>query len=603
MQAHPCDCGSGLRAQRCCRLSRDALPGPQVGRHLQPLLERASQSFRQGATAAAERLCLELLELLPGQAEGLWLLSRLRESEGKHKAVEALVRRIVALHPDHRAATQDLALRLMRRGAFQEAEQCARSAVRIAPQDAQSHNVLAMILTERQQLPAGEFHYRRVMEVDGKRDPIVLANLAWCLKQQGRLDEARSLYEESLAAAPDVLQTLLGFARLEEADRRFARASALLVKAETIAPAHPAVRLSRAVLHGRLGNPEKALNLLAEAEQTQEGGLGPEQFLEKGRLLDRLGRYEMAFEAFTSGKALGSRLGNHHYPLKQVRAQTGKLRQFFIADRLNSLPRAERRKNTTQPLFILGFPRSGTTLVEQMLTMHPNIVAGDELPFIHDLAEFAPRLLQSPYAYPEALAELWMGDRQDGLESLRDVYLRRASQRGLIDPRKHWFTDKMPLNESHLGLIHLLFPESPLLYLIRHPLDVVLSVFSNSMTHGSFCAYQIETAAWHYRLVSELVAHYRAHMPLRLLTVRYEDVVADPQAQTGRMLAFLDETFHPACLSPHKNRRYARTASYAQVTEPIHAQSVGRWRNYRDQLKPAMRILEPVIESLGYRLE
>ena len=103
-------------------------------------------------------------------------------------------------------------------------------------------------------------------------------------------------------------------------------------------------------------------------------------------------------------------------------------------------------------------------------------------------------MLTSPLAYPEALAELWMGDQSDGLDELRDYYLQRARQLGDRAKARAWFTDKMPLNETHLGLIALMFPEAPIIHVLRHPLDVVLSVFSNHLTHGFYCAYDLRAS-------------------------------------------------------------------------------------------------------------
>jgi len=165
-----------------------------------------------------------------------------------------------------------------------------------------------------------------------------------------------------------------------------------------------------------------------------------------------------------------------------------------------------------------------------------------------------------------------------------------------------WFTDKMPLNETHLGLIHLLFPESPLVHVVRHPLDVVLSVYSNLLTHGFYCAYALESAARHYARVMELVDHEVNEMSLRYLRVRYEDVVDDQEASIRRVLEFIGEDFDPACLAFHENRRYARTASYAQVTEKLYDRSRYRYRNYLPQLQPVIPILQPVIEWLGYKI-
>jgi tetratricopeptide (TPR) repeat protein len=596
-----CPCGSGLRHVRCCGLDRLALPTPDSMRHLAPLVERAAQAHAQGATESAEKLCLEVLDLAPGEMRALAILYALRKAGGQMGAAMALVARIVALNPNDFWATNEIALLLLGRGALAEAELHARNAVRIAPENPQAHNLMGMILTEAYRPQVGEYHYRRVLDLSGRRDPILIANLAWNLKNQGRMAEARALYEESVAAAPQVLQTLLGWARLEEADRRFPAAMEALDRAERMAPDHPSVRLTRATVLGRMGETEAALAMLEDvARVTPDGALGPEELLAKGRLLDRLGEYDAAFAAFTEGKAKSRSLSGHAYLADVARDLTQRLEGFFSAGRMRLLPRAGVREDSAQPVFIVGFPRSGTTLVEQTLSAHPAISAGDELPTINEITALMPRMLESPLAYPEALVELWMGDHHDDLDLLRDHYLRRARQLGAIGPGATWFTDKMPLNETHLGLIALLFPAAPILHVVRHPLDIMLSVFSNQMTHGFFCAFDLESAARHYALVAELVERYRAEIELRYLPVRYEELVARQEAGVRRMLEFVGAPFDPACLAFHENRRYARTASYAQVAEPLYDRSVFRYRHYLRHLEPVLPILRPAIERLGY---
>ncbi|MDE2005002.1 MAG: sulfotransferase [Rhodospirillales bacterium] len=597
----PCPCGSGLRYARCCGLDLGTLAGADSVRHLAPLIERAAQAQHHGAAETAETLCLEVLDLAPGETRALAILYGLRKAAGQMRAAEALAARIVAINPNDFWATNEIALILLGRGALAEAERHARNAVRIAPENPQAHNLMGMILTEAYRPQVGEYHYRKVLDLTGRRDAILLANLAWNLKNQGRMDEARALYEESVAAAPEILQTLLGWARLEEADRRFDAAMAALDRAERAAPDNPSVRLSRALVLGRMGEPEKALALLDDvARATPDGALGPEELLAKGRLLDRLGEYDAAFAAFAEGKAKSRALSGHAYLDNHARDLAARLAGFFTVGRLKLLPRAGLRADSPQPVFIVGFPRSGTTLVEQTLTAHPAISAGDELPAINEIAGLMPRMLESPLAYPEALVELWMGDHRDDLDLLRDHYLRRARQLGAITDGASWFTDKMPLNETHLGLIALLFAESPILHVLRHPLDIVLSAFSNQMTHGFFCAFDLESAARHYALIAELVDHYRKEMALRYLPVRYEDLIGDHETGVRRMLGAIGVGFDPACLAPHENRRYARTASYAQVAEPIYDRSVFRYRKYLKHLEPVLPILRPAIEKLGY---
>ncbi len=599
-----CPCGSGLRLARCCQMDFSLIPPAAASGPLLPSIQRAVEQHAQGAVEDAERLCLEVLELTPGQLDGLALLYRIRKAAGQENAAQILLRRIVQLHPNTLWATHELVLLLFGKGAIAEAELHARNAVRIAPENPQSHNLLGMILTEANRPQIGEYHYRKVIELTRGRDPILLANLAWNLRNQGRMAESRALYEEASAAAPNVVQTWLGWARLEEADRNIERAGELLDRAEQLMPGNPSIRLSRAVLCGRAGAYSQALAILDAMAPAQDGaGLGANELLEKGRLLDRMGRYEEAFAAFAEGKRLAREATGLGYMEEHAQQQAARLKGFFTESRLAILPRARPRQDMAQPIFILGFPRSGTTLVEQTLSAHPRICAGDELPFVNEITEAMVRVLNSPLGYPEALAELWMGDRRHGLDELRDYYLERARQLGIIEGGAVWFTDKMPLNETHLGLIALMFPNSPLIHVLRHPLDIVLSTFSNHLTHGFYCSYALETAARHFALTMDLVEHYRGQMTLRYLPIRYEDIVDDQEGTTRRMLDFIGEEFDARCLAFHENRRYARTASYAQVTEQLYDRSRHRYRHYRKQLEPAVAILEPVIKRLGYSLD
>jgi len=599
-----CPCGSGLSRPRCCELDPDTLGATAASLLLAPLEEQAAKAWRAGETETAERLALDVLELAPGRTVTLRVLYETRKSQGRRPAAEALIRRIATLDPNNFWATNEITLLLLRKGDLPEAERHARNAVRIAPDNAQSHYLMGLVLTEAYRPAMAEYHYIRALELSGGRDPVVLANFALCLKNQGKIQAARSLYQESLSAAPDSLHALMGAVRLEEADRNLAAANSLLDRAEAIDPANPSVMLMRAVVLGRMRDASAALAQL-ERIAAAKAELDPGEYMEKGRVLDQIGRYDEAFSAYAEGKRRLREISGHAYLAEHATQRVARLRNFFVAKRMRALPRARVRADIAQPVFVLGFPRSGTTLLEQTLTAHPRIAAGDELPIVNEIVGLMPRMLDSPLSYPEALAELWMADHRDDLDNLRDYYLRKATQLGVIGVGSddiRWFTDKMPLNETDLGLISLLFPASPLIHVIRHPLDVVLSVFSNLLTHGHYCAYSLESAARHYVLVMELVEHYRRELDLRYLAVRYEDIVLDQEAIIRRVMAFVGEEFDPRCLDFHENRRYARTASYAQVSEKLYDRSRFRYRNYLTGLGPVIPILAPVIERLGYEV-
>jgi tetratricopeptide (TPR) repeat protein len=600
----PCACRSGLRSDRCCAL--DWTIQPAASRET-PEIERARVALGAGNVTDAARLLINVLEQFPRHL-ALRLLYQIRSAENQTTAAEALLTRIVRLDPNDLVATQALAALLFGKGALAEAEIHARNAVRLSPADPQSHNLMGMIMTEAQRPQVGEYHYRRVMELLGAPNAILYANLAWNLKNQGRIDESRKLYEQSMRLDPNVFQTVYGWAQMEETDRNFGRAGELLDAAERLSPGNRSIRLSRAVLQGRTKDFASAVAILDEIERAPDGGglvggLGPMEWTEKGQLLDKMGRYEEAFAAYDAGKRTLRATTGQSYLAEEASGLVGRLRNFFTASRLKILPRAGVRSDVAQPIFIVGFPRSGTTMVEQTLTAHPRISAGDELPTIHELTAIIPRMLNSPLTYPEAFADLWLGDQVEGLDNLRDYYLQRARQLGAVKKGAGFFTDKMPLNETHLGLIGLIFPQAPIIHLLRHPLDVVLSVFSNHLTHGFYCAYDLESIARHYVLVTGLVEHYRREMSLRYLPVRYEDIVDDQETKVREIMSFVGVPFDKRCLNFHENRRYARTASYAQVTEKLYDRSRYRYRGYLKQLAPVIPILEPTIFALGYTID
>jgi tetratricopeptide (TPR) repeat protein len=596
-----CSCGSGLQSDRCCALdwSQSAEPPQET-----PEFHRAELAFRNGNVADSEPLVLSVLDQFPGHLGALDLLYQIRRAQNRTTAAQALLSRIVRITPNNLLATQTLAFLLFSNGALAEAEYHARNAVRLAPTDPQSHNLMGMIMTEANRPQVGEHHYRRVIELSGKRDGIVLANLAWNLKNQGRIDESRRLYEEAARLAPNIYQTLYGWSRMEETDRNFVRAGELLDAAEQALPNHPNTQLARATLFGRTKEYDKAIAVLEMIEnQRESNGLGPMEASEKGHLLDKMGRFDEAFVAFDNSKRKLRELTGQSYLAHEARSLAMRLRGFFTTSRLQILPRAKVRTDVAQPIFIVGFPRSGTTMVEQTLTAHPRISAGDELPIINELTTLIPRILGSPLGYPESFADLWLGDQIEALDNIRDYYLQRARQLGAIGKGARWFTDKMPLNETHLGLIGLIFPDAPIIHLIRHPLDVVLSAFSNHLTHGFYCAYELESIAHHYLLIMDLVEHYRREMTLKYLPIRYEDVIADQEVHVRKMMSFIGVPFDRRCLDFHENRRYARTASYAQVTEKLYDRSRYRYRPYLHHLAPVVPILEPIIRRLGYSIE
>jgi hypothetical protein len=268
---------------------------------------------------------------------------------------------------------------------------------------------------------------------------------------------------------------------------------------------------------------------------------------------------------------------------------------FIGAGRTSELPAAGLRRDVPQPLFIIGFPRSGTTLTEQILASHSRIRAGGELPFGSEMFELAMALAGDEANFPGGLARVphWP-------TRLRDEYLARAEQYGLLTAGAAYFTDKLPGNDFWLPLLRAAFPESPVVLVRRHPLDVLTSVMAHDMTHGFDCAYRIEDAARHLALTDRLLEACRATGVGPTYELRYERLVAEQQIESERLMVAIGFPLEPAQLSFHERTTVSPTPSYAQVREPLNDRSIGRWRNFARELEPVLPIVAEAIERNGY---
>ena len=508
---------------------------------------------------------------------------------------EEKLRQTLAEKPDLETLFE-LAQRHFDRGENEESSNYVRWALALAPDHPKAQWNMAILLMASGRPEAAEVHFRRLIELVGERARSA-AHLADCLTRQGKFDDGETWYRKATALDPANADVWMDWCLLAQQRGDIPRAGQLLQEAARLDRGSPQVRLMAARLQRRQGQMDEALRILAEIP---DNGSQIPLLFERGECLREAGRFDEAWNNFSEAKRLCRDVEGYRYDAAGARTEILKLNHVFTRDRVSLLPRARRRRDVPQPLFITGFPRSGTTLIEQILTSHPLVRAGDELRFIEFVARNSSRWLGSSFGYPECILELSIGDNLLMIERLRDYYFDCARQAGLLGQGAAYFTDKMPLNEMHLGLIHLMFPESPVLYVRRHPLDIVSSNFESLHPHGFNQAFAAETSAQHYVLVDELLSHYRLELDLRFMEIRYESLVPDAEPGTRRMLDFIGLEFDPRCVAFHENPRVPRSGSYAQVNRKLYDTSVYRYRNYRRHLDEAVEIMRPTLERLGY---
>ncbi len=594
-----CDCGSGLRAVRCCALDFASLPAAESLALLDVSGLEATRLYNEQKLADATALALKLLDLAPNHRISLRVLFEIRRSETKSKAAEALARRLADLPSDNAqvisAANLQLAQLIIGRGRYAEAEAPAQKAVVAAPRDPTVHHVMGVVLTETGRAQAGEAHYRKAMALLGRDDGMVLANTAWNLKLQGRLEEAAGLYKRALALRPDNSRAVGGFAQVEMGRGRRAQAAALLDDALTRWPADRTLRLLRVLVDLAAGDGSAVLGRLNEAPET----LLPAELAARGQAFALLDRPAEAVSHYALGKKIQRERYGHAYDPAPLAAKAERYKAFFTADRLLGMPRAAGPEGPV-PVFILGFPRSGTALLEQMLAQVPGFSAGDELFPLEALAESS--LKAGAPDYPDNLTELLIGDGQNVPDALRAEYLRLRKQAGL---ETKFITDRNAGNIWHLGLIKLLFPEAPVIHVLRHPLDVMLSNLSQERRLEGNCGVSMATLARHYDLSMSMVRHYRGQLALRYLPVRYEALVTDPEATLNQVLAFIGAGAAPGAQLLRDNEAAANPVpAHFATREKLHRRGLDRWRRYQMVLPELFRdvqpVLDPWIAALGY---
>jgi tetratricopeptide (TPR) repeat protein len=593
-----------LKPAHCCAVDPSGFAGTEALALLDPAGAEVIKLFNERKYTEAEAQALKILELAPHMRQALRVIFEIRKAQNNAKAAEVLAGRLAALPGAPAvvsAANIQFAQLLVGQGRYAEALAPAGRAVIATPRDATAQHVLGVVLTETQALGPGERHYRRALALLGRADGLVLANLAWNLKLQGRLAEAANLYEQALALRPENRRGVGGFAQVEFARGRPARAIALLEEGLARWPEERTLRLLRAMAAVQAGESAQALALIADPPET----LLPAELCLRGQALARQGAPIEAIRHYATAKKIMRERNGLAYDAAGMQARAAAYQAYFTADRTLPLPRAPQAAGP-RPIFLLGFPRSGTSLLEQLLAQLPGIAPADDASPIADLVAHVTRAVGDDAAYPDLLDGLIVGAAQDLPEQVRAAYLAPLRARGILH-RQDYFTDRAPGNLWHLGLIKLLFPEAPMIHLIRHPVDVALSNFAQDRRLEGGADASLVTISKHYALQMEMLRHYRGQLTLRYLPVRYEELVTAPRAVLARNLSFIGADIavpDEATLRANAGLAPEPTPAHFALREPVHHRGLYAHRAYSEAapniFAEALVHLAPWIAEYGY---
>jgi tetratricopeptide (TPR) repeat protein len=538
----------GLIADMLTSLGEQAAADEAMRGYLQAaarpeVLVRAAELVVQGKLAEAETRCREYLRHSPDDVDALRLLAEVATRIGVFDDAERLFARCIELAPNFHFARAGYAHVLMKQGKFQQSLSHIDQLLAVDPDNSGYRVLLASVLVRVGRHEQAIDNYRRVV-AKPTHTALDLSSLGHALKTVGRTDEAISAYRRAVARDPlfgDAYWSLANLKTFEFTDQELAAMSAAEASGRCTAREYPALCFAL------------------------------------GKALEDRGQYAQAFAYYARGNARRraelrySAEDNHAATEELIRCCSGEL---FERDAGQGCP-------DPSPIFIVGLPRSGSTLVEQILASHSQVDGTAELPDIIDLARrlSGKQRPKDPSHYPAILHELTAAQ----LRQLGEEYITatRIQRRGAP-----FFIDKMPNNFPHIGLIRLILPNARIIDARRHPMACCFSAFKQLFATGQNFSYDLTDLGRYYADYVALMSHWDRVLPDVVLRVFYEDTVGDTEAAVRRLLQYCRLPFEEGCLRFYETERAVRTASSEQVRRPIYRNAVEHWQHFEPYLGP-----------------
>ena len=575
-------------------------------------LARASSLANAGKFSEALAICQKICRMDKNNPDIWMMLGALHGQMNNTAEAISSLRKAIALRPGFAEAHYNLGFVLWTQGSFDEALASLQQAVTIKPQYAEAWIVMGSIHGVLGRLDQAEACCRRAIQLR----PISVdayINLANTLLFSGRLQEAAQNYHQAVSLAPPGAQEAAACCGLGTALQFMGKPDEALMYCERALKAEPrnvdAITLA-ATIAGRKGDTDRADQLLSplieagvnhvnvalafsdiskslgrqdEAIAMMERMLGTlpnisangrrHLHFQLGKLYDAKGEYDKAFAHYQQGNALKPLT----FDPQSQRREMDTLMGIYSPEFMARMPRASIRSE--RPVFIVGMVRSGTSLVEQILASHPKVFGAGELPDIIQTVLSLHTVLGSEQRYPQCLPLL----TQEKMDRLVQQYLGHLAT---LSPDTTRVIDKMPGNFMHLGLIELLFPDARVIHCMRDPLDTCLSAYFQDFTQNHPYCYDLYNLGAYHKQYQRLMQHWRQVLKLPMLEVQYEELVANQETVTRRMVEFCGLEWDERCLQFHQAKRYVATASYDQVRQPLYNKSAGRWKHYERYLEP-----------------
>ena len=507
-----------------------------------------NQILYEGKLSEAEKMCRDFLKKDPKNTEAMSILSEIASRLGYLEDAEFLLENAVNFEPNNPELRKKYLIILRKKQKFSKAMIQAEYLCKTFPKNLSYKAQMAIEIMQN-----GD--YEKAIEIfdsilkKAPNDPNTLTSKGHALKTFGNNIDAIKSYKLAHKAKPDHGEAYFSLANLKTYS--FKTSEIALMK-----------------------NQLENVNLLSKDRVYFHFALA--------YALEKEGEYEEAFFHLEKGNEI--KKINNRYSIKGMKDEIHS--QIQICDSNFFSSHGEGGLNKNDPIFILGLPRSGSTLIEQILASHSQIDGTLELPNILSMAHGlrGHDRLSNEGKYPSVLKSLTKDQRKEmGLEYITDTFIHRDKA-----PR---FTDKMPNNFRHIGLIHLILPNAKIIDARRYPLDCCFSIYKQLFAQGQEFSYGLEEIGSYYRNYIDLMDHWNRVLPGKILKVNNEDIINDLEGQVKRIIDYLELPFEKECISFYNTKRSVRTASSEQVRKPINKDGVERWKPYSKKLKPLVDCL------------
>jgi tetratricopeptide (TPR) repeat protein len=540
-------------------------------RHPGALINMALIARDKGLADIALSLAGRALESAPRVAQIHFLTGEILSGQGKATASAQSYQQALLLNPEHAPAHHGLGILLHAQERHDQACKHIEEAIRLRPNWGAALNNLGTVYRALRRNKEAIPCYMRALEC-GATQGEVYRNLGDALNGEFRYQEALAAYEQALRLLPGDPEILGGMALVLEKNGKIEEAYELIRPVIEQGGYGFNLVVSYVKLSSVLGHQERCSEIL-ERLIARRVGTSQEQMsfhLHLAHLYDSLGRYDEAFRAFRAFN--DQKRGNFN------RADYQKAQDLLVS----SLNPDDYRKCHSSgsaeetPLFIIGMPRSGTSLVEQILASHSEVHGAGEL---QHMIEIGVTIASQAgfFVYGPAMPAL---NKRD-IAGWADRYMEKMIR---LAPGARRITDKMPYNFFYAGLIHLLFPKARIIHCVRNPIDTCLSSYFRDFRGNHPYTYDLEDLAVYYKGYERIMAHWRDALQIPMLEVHYEEMVTDQEGTSRKIIEYCGLDWEPSCLDFHRSGRDVKTASYQQVRRPIYTTSVERWRRYEKHI-------------------